>query len=252
MLIDSHCHFDFNEFDHDRAVVLQRCRQLGIDHIVVPGVKAATWPALLSLCATDTALWPALGMHPLFMSAHQAQDITILDQLASTEHIVAIGEIGLDFYAKDHDKPSQLALFEQQLQLANSLDLPVILHVRKAHDVVIQRLKQHRLSGGIVHAFTGSEQQAKHYIELGFLLGVGAVISYPNAERLRQLFSRLPLMHLTFETDAPDMPPHGHHGERNSPESVHIYHQILSTYRSETAEEIARQTSLNVRRVLAI
>ena len=135
----------------------------------------------------------------------------------------------MDFYHAEHDKESQINLFEQQLELAVSFDLPVILHVRKAHDVVLQLLKKHRVRGGIVHAFSGSEQQAQHYIKLGFLLGIGGTITYEKATRVRRLFSNLPLSAIALETDAPDMPLHGQAGQRNSPLSlVHIVSSLAT------------------------
>ncbi len=252
MLIDSHCHLDFATFDSDRQAVIERCLQSNINHIVIPGVMASTWLSLLKLCAPSPHLWPALGMHPMFMSSHQQADIMTLQTLATAHDIVAIGEIGLDFFVPDHDKTQQIALFTAQLSLAQTLNLPVILHVRKAHDVVIELLKQYSLPGGIVHAFSGSQQQAQRYIDAGFLLGVGGVITYPNAVRLRQLFTALPLSSIALETDAPDMPLHGQQGQRNSPESIAILHQLLSTLRPESSADIAEQTSLNVTRLFSL
>ena len=252
MLIDSHCHLDFTEFDIDRETVIKRCHACGINDIVIPGVKADSWSNLLSLCDAHSGLWPALGMHPVFMADHQPNHIDLLKQMAKQHDIVAIGEIGLDFYLKDHDKTGQIALFEQQLALAKQLALPVILHVRKSHDQVISLLKHYAVAGGIVHAFSGSQQQAQQYVDLGFLLGVGGVITKPNAERLRDLFAELPLKSLVLETDAPDMPLHGHYGERNSPESIAIINSLLAKLRQTEPEVISSTTSDNVRRLLSM
>ena len=143
MLIDSHCHFDFNVFDADRAAILARCEQLGISNIIVPGVTAKRWDNLLSLTQGSSQLHNALGLHPMFMAEHTAADISQLNDYVARFNPIAIGEIGLDFYLEHHDKASQTALFEQQLELAVKFNLPVILHVRKAHDAVIQLLKKH-------------------------------------------------------------------------------------------------------------
>lgn len=246
MLIDSHCHFDFDVFNADRADILHRCEQLGITQIIVPGVIAARWDNLLLITQDSPFLYPALGLHPMFMAQHNAEDIIQLNDYISHFSPIAIGEIGLDFYLDGHNKASQIALFEQQLKLADSYQLPVILHVRKAHDQVIQLVKKHRVKGGIVHAFNGSEQQAQLYIKLGFLLGVGGSITYDRATRLRRIFSQLPLSALALETDSPDMPLQGQIKHYNSPESIATIVTALSTIRAESIDDIAQATTNNV------
>ncbi len=252
MLIDSHCHFDFNVFDADRAAILARCEQLGISNIIVPGVTAKRWDNLLSLTQGSSQLHNALGLHPMFMAEHTAADISQLNDYVARFNPIAIGEIGLDFYLEHHDKASQTALFEQQLELAVKFNLPVILHVRKAHDAVIQLLKKHRVKGGIVHAFSGSEQHALLYIKLGFLLGIGGTITYDKATRVRRLFSQLPLTAIALETDAPDMPLQGQTGQRNSPESIVTILASLSALRPESTDLIAKTTTQNVSQLLAL
>ena len=251
-LIDSHCHIDFEQFEPDRAEVLSRCTQHHIDKIIVPSVTAKTWPHLLDICLQSEQLFPALGLHPLFMAQHQAQDIPLLRDYIDTYQPVAVGEIGLDFYIPGHDKPSQIALFEQQLKVAADHHLPVILHVRKAHDQVLLLLRKYSLKGGIVHAFNGSLQQAHLYIQLGFLLGVGGAISYDRATRLRTLFTELPLSALVLETDAPDMPLQGQDKTRNSPEFIPYILTALAVLRAESTDVIADATTDNVQTLLAI
>lgn len=251
-LIDSHCHFDFEQFDSDRADILSRCQQLGVDKIIVPGVTANTWDRLLQVCQQSSHLFPALGLHPMFMSEHQPQDLHSLAEYLDHHRPIAMGEIGLDFYLADHDKSSQITLFEQQLRIASEYDLPVILHVRKAHDQALILLKKYPIKGGVVHAFNGSKQQAQLYIQQGFLLGVGGVISYDRATRLRQLFSELPLSALALETDAPDMPLQGQLTTRNSPEFIPNILAALTTLRPESADVIAHTTTHNVQTLFAI
>jgi len=246
MLVDSHCHLDFDVFDIDRTAILAHCQQLGITQIIIPGVTAKRWGKLISITDDAPQLHPALGLHPMFMSAHQPADINLLETYVQRFTPIAIGEIGLDFYIPGHDKNSQTALFEQQLNIAKNADLPVILHVRKAHDATIQLLKKHRVKGGIVHAFNGSEQQAQLYIQLGFLLGVGGTITYEKSTRLRRLFSQLPLSALALETDAPDMPLQGQTDAYNSPEAIATILDCLSTLRPEDKKTIAETTTRNV------
>ncbi len=248
-LIDSHCHLDFSEFDTDRKSILSHCEQLGIKNIIVPGVMASGWNRLIAVCQQSDILHPALGLHPMFMEKHQTEDLKILSENIALHKPVAIGEIGLDFYIPDHDKAGQVLLFEQQLTIAKDSGLPVILHVRKAHDQTLFLLKKHSVKGGIVHAFSGSEQQAQQYIKLGFLFGVGGAITHKQATRLRQLFSILPLSSLVLETDAPDMPLADMSEQRNTPENIPTILDCLAEIRSESKAEIATMTTANCQRV---
>ena len=251
-LVDSHCHLDFQLFDIDRADILDHCQQLGVNDIVVPGVTADKWERLLNICDQSPLLHPALGLHPLFMDEHTAQHLVDLKKLIATVDPVAIGEIGLDFYLPDHDKQAQIELFTAQLKLAQSTQLPVLLHVRKAHDQTINLLKTHRVIGGIVHAFNGSLQQAEQYTKLGFVLGVGGVITHAKARRLRTLFSQIPLASIVLETDAPDMPLAELHDQRNTPENIPLILAALATIRSESKQELATITTGNAKRILNI
>ena len=251
-LIDSHCHIDFDQFLPDRSEVLRRCLALNIDKIIVPGVIAKTWDHLLEVCQQSELLFPALGLHPMFMPHHRDNDPDLLIEYIDAYRPIAVGEIGLDFYVSSHDKLIQIALFEKQLKVAATFNLPIILHVRKAHDQVILLLRKYSIKGGIVHCFNGSEQQAKDYIKLGVLLGVGGAVSYNRATRLRNMFAKLPLSALVLETDAPDMPLQDHKGERNSPEFIPHILDILVALRPETASAIAQATTANVRALLSI
>lgn len=250
--IDSHCHLDFSDFDADREQVLTHCRQQSVSDIIIPAVTVKRWSSLEHLCRSNPMLHPALGCHPLFMDEHPANAADLLASAVSNNRPVAIGEIGLDFYQPDSDETAQIRLFEAQLQVACEFQLPVILHVRKAHDSVLKRLRYYRPSGGIAHAFNGSRQQADVYQSLGFKLGVGGMITRPGARRIRRSFSALPLSQIVLETDAPDMPLDGHQGERNSPEWIPEIARTLSTLRNESLAQIAEVTTGNVRGVFNI
>lgn len=251
-LVDSHCHLDFQLFDIDRANILAHCKQIGVSDIVIPGVTADKWGRLLEICNQSELLHPAIGLHPLFMDHHTAQHLVDLKKLIATIQPVAIGEIGLDFYLPNHDKKAQIDLFTAQLNLAQSAQLPVLLHVRKAHDQTINLLKSHPVVGGIVHAFNGSLQQAEQYMKLGFVLGVGGVITHAKATRLRTLFSQLPLASIVLETDAPDMPLADMQDQRNTPENIPIILASLTNIRSESKQDIATITTDNAKRILNI
>lgn len=251
-LIDSHCHLDFEQFDSDREAVLAHCQQLSVNHILVPGVTENSWNKLITICQQSDMLYPALGLHPMFMDEHQPEHLLQLKQLVASQQPVAIGEIGLDFYVAGHDKQAQIDLFSEQLQIAQNADLPVILHVRKAHDQVISLLKKTPVNGGTVHAFNGSLQQAQQYQKLGFLLGVGGTITYPNSTHIKSLFQTLPLSSLVLETDAPDMPLSGMQQQRNTPENIPLIFSALAQIRTESKEEIASIISQNCQQLFTI
>jgi len=251
-LIDSHCHLDFEQFDIDREQILSHCQKLGVRDIVVPGVEASLWNKLIDVCHDVGALHPALGLHPMFMAHHQPEHLLQLKEAIANHSLIAIGEIGLDFYVQDHDKYAQIDLFSEQLIIAQNTQLPVLLHVRKAHDQTIGLLKKYPVRGGIVHAFNGSMQQAEQYQQLGFVFGVGGAITHPRATKLKSLFSELPLASIVLETDAPDMPLSGMQDQRNTPENIPSILAALASTRIESSQDIALVTTHNCQRVLSL
>ncbi len=251
-LIDTHCHLDFPVFDADREAVIARARRAGVSRIVVPGVDAARWPYLIALCAGRTDLHPALGMHPGFLARHRPEHLRALEAALEAHRPVAVGEIGLDYFIDDPDPDAQCRLLDAQLAVAANAGLPVLLHVRKAHDQVLQRLRRHRLCGGIAHAFNGSLQQGKKYFELGFRLGFGGMLTYERSRKLRKLAAELPLEAIVLETDAPDMAVASHHGERNSPEYLPECLAALAQVRDQDPAELAQRTTANARDVLRL
>ena len=251
-LIDTHCHLDVDDFDADRAAILRRCHRAGITRIVVPAIQAAGWGKLLELCRQETALYPALGLHPVYIDSHRDSDLNALEEKLALENPLAVGEIGLDYYLAELDPGRQRELFEAQLSIARNAGLPVLLHVRKAHDHVLAALRRIRVPGGIAHAFNGSLQQAQQYLELGFKLGFGGTLTYERSKKIRQLAHDLPLEAIVLETDAPDMVVSQHRGERNSPEYLPEILAALVEVREEDAPGLAEQTTLNACEVLGI
>ncbi|HED52540.1 MAG TPA: TatD family deoxyribonuclease [Gammaproteobacteria bacterium] len=251
-LFDTHCHLDVAAFDADRAQVLQRMRERGVRHILVPAIDADHWDGLLKLCDTETGLYPALGLHPVFLDNHRAAHVTQLAQYIDLYHPVAVGEIGLDFFIRELDRDAQRKLFEAQLSIARDAQLPVVLHVRKAHDEVLSCLKKIPVPGGTVHAFNGSEQQARHYIDKGFKLGFGGTLTWKRSNRIRELARRIPIESIVLETDAPDMVVAQHAGERNSPEYLVHCLESLAEVRNAEPEFVAAQTTANARAVFGL
>jgi TatD DNase family protein len=224
-LIDSHTHLDFPDFDADRAEVLSRSRQLGVRRMVVLGVYQQNWQRLWDLVQTDADLFAAFGLHPVYLDDHRPADLTELGdwltRLNGHRQLCAVGEIGLDYFLEQLNRERQQSLFEAQLKLAVDFQLPALLHVRRSHAAVIATLKRIRLPrGGIIHAFAGSQEEAREYIKLGFKLGLGGAATWPQALRMHKVIARLPLEAVVLETDSPDMAPVMYAGQRNSPEHL--------------------------------
>ena len=252
-LFDSHCHLDFPVFDKDRDAIFERMRKVGIEGVLIPGVRKENWRFIRQLAAIKSGVYVALGLHPMFLKEHRREHIHDLELASEIKPLAAIGEIGLDFYEKHLERKTQISLFKAQLEIAKSCKLPVVLHVRKAHDDVLLYLKTMKFQeGGIVHAFNGSKQQADRYRELGFKLGFGGAMTYSRAVKLRDLAANLPLTDIVLETDAPDMLPADTDKKRNSPLLIFHNFNTLVDLRSESAEEIARQTTENSRQVLRV
>lgn len=221
--------------------------------MILPGVDQAGWQRIMTLCSQEEGLYAAPGLHPMYLAQHHPRHIKDLEQLAGSGKIVAIGEIGLDYYMPGLDKAVQQDLFEQQLAIATTAGLPLLLHVRKAHDQVLATLRRKRFAnGGIVHAYTGSLQQAHQYLKLGFVISICGTITYDRAQRIRKIAVKLPADALVMETDAPDIPLASHRGEDNLPQYLPEVLATLAALRGESIEMVARYTMANAQRVLAI
>lgn len=249
-LIDTHTHLDFPDFDADRGALLARSRALGVEKLVVLGVYQANWQRLWDLVQGDAGLYAAFGLHPVYLEQHRPEHLDELrhwlQRLAGHPRLCAVGEFGLDYFLDQLDRQRQQELFEAQLRLAAEFELPVLLHVRRAHAATIATLKRCRLKrGGIIHAFAGSHEEAREYLKLGFKLGLGGAPTWPQALRLRQVVARLPLEAIVLETDAPDMAPAMHAHQRNSPEFLADICAALAELRGIEADELARASSRN-------
>ena len=257
-LIDTHCHIDFSIFDHDRNEILERCLKAGINKIVVPAVAYKSWAKLASLDSPFVHFYKAFGLHPTFLDNHQDVHLEVLDELLKTDRPAAIGEIGLDFYIKGLDRQRQNQLFVAQLKLAKKHQLPVILHVRKAHDQILECLEKHPVQGGFVHAFNGSLDHARRYDILGFKLGIGGAVTWPQARKVRALAREIPSNSIVLETDAPDMAVESlrsgskdqHKPLRNSPEYLMEILTTLAEIRNSTPEDLAIRSTENALSIL--
>ncbi|TEW47672.1 TatD family hydrolase [Psychromonas algicola] len=258
MFVDSHCHLNFDCFKAERASLMQQLAEVKINQVIVPGTDKSRWPEIIKLAADYKNIYFALGIHPHFLNTFEDADLLLLTSLlvetlaSENNKCVALGEIGLDKLI-DTAPALQEKVFLAQLAIAESLKLPVILHVVKTQSRVLALLKQAKFSyGGVYHAFSGSEEIAKEFIKLGFKLGIGGVITHPSAQKTKATLSQLPLSSLVLETDAPDMPIYQQSSSHNSPLNLISIYQSLCNLRRETPLAVQRQLYLNTQSIFPI
>jgi len=268
MWIDTHCHLNAPEFALDAGAVREQARRAGVARCVIPAVQAADFAPTQDLARRWGDVY-ALGIHPLYV-AHAADDAlqrldAALTESAHDPHLAAVGEIGLDYFVpeltREPLRSRQEHFCREQLKLARGHKLPVLLHVRRSADRLLQALRQIEVPGGIAHAFNGSAQQARQFIDMGFKLGLGGACTYERATRLRTLARSLPLEAIVLETDAPDMPPHwlytpaaaraaGAPPSRNTPGELPRIGAAIAGLRGVSADDLARATADTAARAL--
>lgn len=256
--VDTHCHLDAPEFGADAAAVRERAARAGVVHCLIPAVRAGNFDAVRTLAHQGGDSY-ALGIHPLCTAEAREEDLAKLDvrlgELRADPRLVAVGEIGLDHFVADLDRDRQAFFLREQLRLARRHGLPVILHVRRSADGLLKHLRELPVTG-IAHAFNGSDQQARSFVELGFKLGFGGAVTYGRALQLRRLAASLPLSALVLETDAPDIPPHwlyrsaaeraaGQAQGRNEPAELPRIAQAVAALRGLPVAALAEATTRN-------
>ncbi|MFQ5575443.1 MAG: TatD family hydrolase [Anaerolineae bacterium] len=248
-LVDSHCHLNFRQFDDDRAQVVDRAARAGVKRLVTPGTNLTTSREAVALARRYPNLFAAVGIHPHDAAGLNDDSLAALARLARAPGVVAIGEIGLDYYRNHAPKPAQRRAFEAQLALAKTLRLPVIIHQREAAADTMAVLRQWALEGGhpgvVLHAFSGSAELVNRAAGLGFYMGIGGPVTFKNAAALRQTVSQIPLDRLLVETDAPFLSPHPHRGKRNEPARVLLVAQTLAGLFNLTLAALAEQVTKN-------
>lgn len=253
MWIDTHCHLDAGEFAGGQDALSSAAAQAGVSLIVIPAIAAFNFGRVAELARQYPNCVYALGIHPLLTPKAEDSDLDALRQaieLALDDpRFVAIGEIGLDYFVPELQqgplRDKQERFFVAQLKLARQYDLPVLLHVRRAQDMVLKYLRLHPAPGGIAHAFNGSFQQAERFVDLGFKLGFGGAMTFPRALQIRRLASELPLEALVLETDAPDISPAWLHPAHNTPQQIPRIGAVLAELRGIAPQAVAQATTAN-------
>lgn len=258
MLIDTHCHLDYLDIETIEGGIggaLARSRKAGVSAIVLPAVSPENFERVRTLAHTHQEVFYAIGIHPLYVD--RLKDSALADvhnALYRYRHdpkLVAVGEIGLDHYVPNLDRTRMEHFYSEQLKMAKSFDLPVILHVRKAQDRILKYLRVAGVGCGIAHAFNGSEHQARAFMAQGFALGFGGAMTYTRALQIRRLAQSLPLDHIVLETDSPDISPSWKaKGESNEPAETSQIARTLSELRCLSLNEVMTQTARSAGRAL--
>lgn len=247
-LVDTHCHLDFPEFDCDREAVIQRASAQGVDCIVNIGSSIEGSRRSVELARKYAPIYAVVGIHP-----HEADHITkesenIIRDLAKEDKVVAIGEIGLDYF-KHYSKPAnQLPLFLSLLKVAKELNLPLVIHTREAQVDTLKILKEAMPVKAVVHCFSGDTSFLKECLGLGFLVSFTCNVTYKKAQDLRDIIKVTPLENLLLETDAPYLSPEGLRGKRNEPAAVRTLAEFVANIKGLNLEEVAKGTTENARR----
>ncbi len=254
VLVDSHCHLQDRKFNEDRDDVISRARDAGLTGMVVVGYDVPSSRRAVEIADAQADVHAVVGVHPHDARTLTPKDIDTLDRLAATGNAVAIGEIGLDFYRNLSPRDEQERAFREQLDLARSLKLPVVIHSRDAdaecYEILAQYERETRIDWpgdkplGIMHCFAGDVTLALRYIDLGFVISIPTTVTYPSAGRTRDVVSAVPLQWLAVETDAPYLPPQTRRGKRNEPAYVTEAVSCIAEVRGITPKEVAERTAL--------
>jgi TatD DNase family protein len=252
-LIDSHAHLEFPQFDADRAEMIARARAAGIRTLLAIG--SGTGPdrlnAAIPFAEEHDWIYATVGIHPHEAQLATEEHFTKLDELARHPKVIAWGEMGLDYYHDHSPREVQLEVFRRQLGQARAARLPIVIHCREAWEDALALMEQDWASsglGGIFHCFTGTPEDARRGLDMGFMISFAGNLTYPKMAPLREVARDLPLDRLLIETDAPSLPPQGHRGKRNEPALVAEVARALATVRNLSPDEIAATTAANFRR----
>ena len=256
-IIDSHAHLEFPQFDADRTEMLERARQAGVTILLAIG--SGTGPdrlnAALPFAEQYDWIYATVGIHPHEAKLATDEHFAHLEKLATHPRVIAWGEIGLDYYYDHSPRDVQVGVFRRQLEMARVARLPIVIHCRDAWSDCLMILEESWRSsglGGVLHCFTGSLEDARKGIEMGFVVSFAGNVTYPKMEPLRQIAKELPLDRLLVETDSPFLPPQGHRGKRNEPAFVIEVARTLGNVRNLPAEEVAAATAANFRRFFGL
>lgn len=246
-LFDTHTHLDAPQFDEDREEVIQRALDAGVSRMINVGFNRETIPSTMKLAETFDFIYAAVGWHPQDAIFMQEGDLDWIASLCSHEKVVAIGEIGLDYYWDTSPKDVQHRVLRQQIGLARELNMPIVIHNRDAHEDIVKILREEKASevGGVMHSYSGSWETAKMCLDMGFHLSFGGPITFKNARQPKEVLEQVPMDRLLIETDSPYLTPHPYRGKRNESANVRLVAEAAAQIKGVDIEEIAQITTRN-------
>jgi len=251
MLIDAHAHLDDEAFDSDRDEVIQKIKETGM-LIINAGSDMKTSKFSVELSQKHGFIHACVGIHPHEAAKVREDYLQTLKHMGEDKKVVAIGEIGLDYYYDFCDKQTQKKVFFEQLLLAKEVDLPVVVHDREAHRDTLEILQRSGIKKGLMHCYSGSLEMAREFMEMGFYFSFGGAITFKNAKKPKEAASKLPLDRIMLETDCPYMTPEPYRGKRNDPTKVGIIAEALAKLRGVSTEEVEEATASNARELFGI
>ena len=256
MYFDSHCHYDFKQFNSDREILLSKTLpDYGVKYLLNVGCNMSSSKDGLALANKYDYIYASVGYHPHNAKELRDEDLAVITKMTEEPKVVAIGEIGLDFHYNHSPKEVQIRRFKEQLDLAVNLNMPVIVHSRDADDEVFKILKQSGIAGkkgGVLHCFSGDLDLAVKYTDLGFYLGIGGVVTYKNAKTLREVAKNVPIQHLLIETDCPYLSPEPFRGQKNDSRNLRYIVETIGKNANLADETVAQITLENAKKLFSI
>lgn len=254
MLFDTHAHLNAEQFNEDLPEVIQRAKEEGVETIVVVGFDRPTITKAMEICDQYDFIYASIGWHPVDAIDMTDEDLAWIEELSSHPKVVALGEMGLDYYWDKSPKSVQKEVFRRQIQLAKKVKLPIIIHNREATADIVTILKEEGASevGGIMHCYSGSVEVAKECLEMNFYISLGGPVTFKNARKPKEVAEAVPLNKLLIETDCPYLAPHPYRGKRNEPSYVKLVAEQIAELKGISYEEVAKQTTSNAKKLFGI
>lgn len=252
MYFDSHAHYDDERFDEDRFELLEEMKEKGVDFIVNVAANMESCETSMALAKKYPFVYCSVGVHPHDVEGLTDKDIETLRIMAEEEKVVAIGEIGLDYYYDYSPRELQRKWFKRQLELARELDLPVIIHSRDACQETFDLIVQSGIKKGVIHCFSGSSELAKEYVKKGFYIGIGGSLTFKNAKKTVRVVEEIGLEHILIETDAPYLTPVPHRGKRNNSSYLEHVVEKIGEIKGISFEEVCERTCQNAKKLFRI
>ena len=251
-MIDTHSHINFADYKENFDSFIENLKNNEIDNVIIPGVEPSTFDEIISLCEQYNIIYGAIGVHPSEAKTYTDETEKEIYKLCKNEKIIAIGEIGLDYYWEQETKELQKEVFRKQLKIAEELQVPVLIHDREAHKDTFNIIQEFKLKDVIFHCFSGNVEFAKKCIDKGYYIAIGGVVTFKNAKDLKEVAKIVPLDKLLLETDAPYLAPVPYRGKLNTPAYLKYIAEEIANIREIDVEEVKKQTTINAQKLFGI